>query len=148
MTRNGFCSIAQLEMPIQKEPQGLIGHNAFTAWNGLYHTRDEIHDLWYHMIGIYGGLNLTKITNKLPDIAGIDREVQLRTGDKYSSGNPTSNVDCNGVTSQLLYWRSRQVHGLRPRAGHSLMSNQRISWAFSRDYKALPQNLSTSLIWA
>lgn len=86
MLRNEFHAIAQPEMLIQEKSQGLLVHDASEVQNGLSHLRDSIYDLWYHVIGIYGCLNLTKITDKLPAIAGIARQVQLRTGDVYLSG--------------------------------------------------------------
>lgn len=93
MLRNEFQLIAQPESPHQENSQGLISHNAFAARNGLYRARDIIYDLWYHVIGIYGCLNLTKITDKLPAIAGIARQVQLRTGDVYLSGLWKSDIE-------------------------------------------------------
>lgn len=93
MLRNEFHSIAQPEMSIQEKPQGLIIHNAPAFQDGLYHMRDKIYDFWYHVIGIYGCLNLTKITDKLPAVAGIARQVQLRTGDIYLSGLWKSDIE-------------------------------------------------------
>lgn len=47
---------------------------------------DNIYDQWYHMIEIYARLKLTNRTDKLPAIAGIAQQVQLRTGDTYLAG--------------------------------------------------------------
>lgn len=93
MLRNEFHSIVQQKGPTQEKSQSLIGHNASAARNGLHRTRDIIYDLWYHVIGIYGCLSLTKITDKLPAIAGIARQVQLRTGDVYLSGLWKSDIE-------------------------------------------------------
>lgn len=93
MLRNEFHSIPQTEMPIQEKSQDMIVHNAMIYRSGLYHMRDKIYDLWYHVIGIYGCLELTCSTYKLPAIAGIARQVQLRTGDTYLSGLWKSDIE-------------------------------------------------------
>lgn len=58
-----------------------------------YHMRDNIYDQWYHVVGTYAGLKLTKYTDKLPAIAGIARQVQLRTGDTYLAGLWKSDIE-------------------------------------------------------
>lgn len=58
-----------------------------------YNMRDNIYDQWYHVIGKYGTLNLTKQSDKLPAIAGIARQVQLATGDTYLAGLWKSDIE-------------------------------------------------------
>lgn len=93
MLRIEFHSIAQPDMSIQEKPQDSIVQDASMVRNGLYQMRDNMYDLWYHVIGIYGSLSLTKSADKLPAIAGIARQVQLRTGDTYLSGLWKSDIE-------------------------------------------------------
>lgn len=58
-----------------------------------YNMRDNIYDQWYHVIGKYGTLSLTKQSDKLPAIAGIARQVQTITGDIYLAGLWKSDIE-------------------------------------------------------
>ena len=51
-----------------------------------YHDVDDIYEKWYRVVGEYAILKLTKHTDRLPAIAGIARQVQLRTDDIYLAG--------------------------------------------------------------
>lgn len=58
-----------------------------------YNMQDNIYDQWYHVIGKYGTLSLTKQSDKLPAIAGIARQVQIATGDTYLAGLWKSDIE-------------------------------------------------------
>ena len=63
-----------------------------------YHHVDDIYEKWYRVVGEYAILKLTKHTDRLPAIAGIARQVQLRTDDIYLAGLWNSNI------SRGLHW--------------------------------------------
>lgn len=62
----------------------------------VYRVQDSIYGQWYQVVAMYAKLQLTKQTDRLPAIAGIARQVQLRTGDTYLCG----------------FWKSDIVRGL------------------------------------
>lgn len=59
---------------------------SLAASDKIYPMQDDIYGQWYHLIGIYARLKLTKGTDKLPAIAGIAQQVQLHTSDTYLAG--------------------------------------------------------------
>lgn len=77
----------ELNLSNQDVPQN------FQAQVESYCMRNNIFDQWYCVIGIFGCLSLTNPTDKLPAIAGIARQVQLRTGDVYLSGLWRSDIE-------------------------------------------------------
>lgn len=66
-------------------PKAILGE-ALPKSKASYHDVDDIYEKWYRVVGEYGILKLTKHTDRLPAIAGIARQVQLRTDDVYLAG--------------------------------------------------------------
>lgn len=63
-----------------------IQARSLAASGNIYPMHDNIYRDWYRLIGKYASLKLTKGTDKLPAIAGIAQQVQLRVGDTYLAG--------------------------------------------------------------
>ena len=66
-------------------PKAIQGE-ALSRSKASYHDVDDIYEKWYRVVGEYALLKFTKHTDRLPAIAGIARQVQLRTDDIYLAG--------------------------------------------------------------
>lgn len=92
MLRTGFHTNtlqsfnAESDFSIKAQSVESILPRSLAAPGTIYPMRDNIYGQWYHLIGIYARLKLTKHTDKLPAIAGIAQQIQLRTGDTYLAG--------------------------------------------------------------
>ncbi|MCJ1266197.1 hypothetical protein MMC22_006080 [Lobaria immixta] len=92
MLRSGFHANTQYtfdaESNFSVKAEALVStlSRSSAAPGKIYSMQDNIYGQWYHLIGIYARLNLTKHTDKFPAIAGIARQVQLRTDDTYLAG--------------------------------------------------------------
>lgn len=76
----------------------VIQGEALPISKAIYQEVDDIYEKWYRVVGEYARLSLTKHTDRLPAIAGIARQVQLRTDDTYLAGLWKSNIP------RGLYW--------------------------------------------
>lgn len=93
MLRTGFHSNiqhsfnAESDFSIKNESvESTQAASSLAASGRIYPMHDNIYGQWYHLIRKYASLKLTKGTDKLPAIAGIAQQVQLRTGDTYLAG--------------------------------------------------------------
>lgn len=66
-------------------PEAIRGE-ALLRSKASYHDVEDIYDKWYRVVGEYAILKLTKNSDRLPAIAGIAKQVQLRTNDIYLAG--------------------------------------------------------------
>lgn len=113
MMRNGFHannrSFIDVKSNFSIKAKSLESNSPKLPADNIYSMRDNIYGQWYHMIGIYPRLKLTNHTDKLPAVAGIAQQVQLRTNDTYLAGLWKSDLQRG-----LQWWCSPPATMIKP----------------------------------